>query len=342
MSQRLLFHVCNTNRKDQFLIDTRVVSTKKKVVIKRALNELGITHVQKLVAHQKTLSALEISKSISITDCRPVSDREVAFSFVEGKSYERVALQHLINSDEKSLLASIQQIITLIDLLPSKQSNPNQSGAYNNVFSASYDAKIDCAGTGLVDINLDNVIVGDDGSLHLIDYEWVFDFPVPKDYLRTRVIYYFATRHQEALARLASKLAVTELFGSLLLPTVLFDHFQELFTPESFKDFIQAESSFQNHVSLYEGGDISRRFSYQTKPRSIDASSRELETLIKIRDEFNNMMPEFERHRNEQKKLKEDLRNIKKQLRLKEQELSAIKSDKVYRAIGKARRIRNR
>ena len=69
---------------------------------------------------------------------------------------------------------------------------------FRSVFGETAQASVlehaACSGVSDIDLILPNILVADDGTWHVIDYEWTFFFPVPQNFMIYRTLFFL---HQE-------------------------------------------------------------------------------------------------------------------------------------------------
>ena len=58
----------------------------------------------------------------------------------------------------------------------------------------------------------ENILLTEEG-MFCLDYEWVFSFPVPEDYIRYRILYYFSRQYRSLLTAYEDEYAWLDRFG---------------------------------------------------------------------------------------------------------------------------------
>ena len=244
-----VFFLSNTDRKDDFLIETRIWNKNGALVVeKRAVTEAAKKHLDHMINTHRVLSGVtDLSKLLNIVAPGKSQNQSVNFNYIKGVSAERMLLEKVLLKDEKGSCAIIDKLFSMIDCLPSIKINPANNSRYNKVFGKSFNKTLDCTELGIIDLNLDNIIVGDDGVWHLYDYEWTFDFPVPKQLMRLRFLWYFIYRHREVLRYHAQRIDSVLVNKNLYFPHFLYDRYKEIF--KDFDDLRVAEAGFQQYVT---------------------------------------------------------------------------------------------
>lgn len=310
MSRQPVFYVLKTNRKNQFLIETRIWNRNGMYVEKKAASPASRDHLGKMLESYKALSGVKMINA-SIVAPTKISPDVLRFDFIVGKSVERTLLENVLADDRRGVYSLIDTLFTLIDALPSLTTNPTENLDYVNVFGKSFNAAQECTSLGVIDLNLDNLIIDARGGWHLYDYEWVFDFPVPKQLLRARILWFFLTRHRETLRYHSQRIESVQIGDSLFAPKYVYDHYQKDFN--HLEELSIAESAFQSYTSGKVDKDAAN---FDVKPA--DEKIFGLDAIIK-------------KHVNSAtEKLKETLKDERKQNAQNEQKLDAILSSKTY------------
>lgn len=88
-----------------------------------------------------------------------------------------------------------------------------------------------CLRVSNVDSILSNFVRQPDGSLVCLDYEWVFDFPIPAEYLIYRTVYYYFSENRPYIQKYMQEEELLSTFGLTPAKARLFsemdDHFQQ-------------------------------------------------------------------------------------------------------------------
>ncbi len=170
--------------------------------------------------------------SIKPTDLTKVSNSKVRFEYVEGEILEKLLFDAFQKKNKKKIISLIKDYTKIIKRNSIKKEL--LSAEFQNIFG-SYNKKFDCVQIGCLDLNLDNIIFNKDTSSYsLIDYEWVFKFPIPYKYIIFRGLSSFYSVYNDY--NLHSVLPLR-----LLYDLVGIDKDNE-------KDFIVFEYAFQKYV----------------------------------------------------------------------------------------------
>lgn len=152
-------------RKPEFRILTAITGDS---VIKRPLIDAASEHIRNLASNREKVAGLY--NSIDPVDCEIKGDSAI-FPFIEGESLTIEDLDKVFDYKEPlsrfEVTDRFREIFGDIDVPEGEQAYPMSN----------------------VDSNLDNFMVST-GKTYCIDYEWIFDFPVPVRFVRYRTLFY--------------------------------------------------------------------------------------------------------------------------------------------------------
>jgi len=244
-----VFYTANPERADRFALETKIfVSGKDLVSEKRALSPESVPHLKQLVENYQTISDMkDLNRLIRVVPAISEGNDSVTFEYIKGDSVERLLLKALLQERSTEIVKIVDTMIKLIDCLPQVNINPEANTDYVKVFDNAYKDTRDCVEPGLIDLNLDNIIIDSKGRWNLFDYEWLFSFPVPRLYLIQRFLWWFVIRHQDTFQYYASRLACVAIGDNVLIPEKLFISYGKYFN--SFDECLKAESAFQAYVN---------------------------------------------------------------------------------------------
>lgn len=202
----------NSLRKPEYRITTEIHEDEQgKWVIKRTGNDAAKPHLQQIAANRKLLEK-GYYKKISVLDITTGEDDRLRFPFVAGKS-----LAESIDSFKLEKDKFIEKIEKLLEQV---------LGIYDDHICAFEPTEgfISCFGNefpekgipAVCPANLDSVFsnfIETKEGLVCLDYEWVYDFPIPVDYIKYRCIRYFYNEREKSLFDGIPRDTVMEWFG---------------------------------------------------------------------------------------------------------------------------------
>jgi hypothetical protein len=247
MSSQPIFFTANPDRDDKFRLETRIWRKNGSLIAeKRASTPVAKQHLDNMLATYKTLSSLKpLAKTLRIAKATKAG-QHVIFDYIQGDSAERLLLEAILENKQEEAVGIVDKLITVIHSLPTTTVSPVAHPNYKHVFGDTYKTNTDCTSIGLIDLNLDNFVVDPKHNWYLIDYEWVFDFPVAKRFLVQRFLWWFITRYQETFRYHAKRLRVVEIANNFFVPAILYEHCRPYLS--GFNDIQIAENCFQAYV----------------------------------------------------------------------------------------------
>jgi hypothetical protein len=243
-----VLYVSNPDRDPRFAIATGIYREGERLVVRKSpLDARASDHVDGLAATFASLSAVAgLSDHLVLAEPRLVGG-VAEFDYIDGRNAERELLELILADRRSEALAVLDRLHSVIDVLPTTTMNPTAQESYVEVFGRTYDRVERCARHGVVDLNLDNVIITPQGQWQLIDYEWAFPFAVPKRYLVQRFLFwFFCARYREALRYHAQRIDSVWIAEGICVPTYLHERFTGYFA--DLDEAVAAESALQNHV----------------------------------------------------------------------------------------------
>lgn len=228
----------NRLRAPKYQICTRIITDTDgtKYVEKQALRTEANEHIRALLENRRKLLAL--SDSVVPVEVLEQSDGRINFPFVRGKGLIETINKNLSNMER--LKEAIEDALArMFDFRPDAYVDFVPTDAFSQVFgvetfSLRTRQRIVSLKATNIDTIFENYIVEEStGECVILDYEWVFDFPVPLDYLKYRTIYYYYSKFNGYLAGRISEAAFLEEFG---------------ITGEMAEQFAKMENGFQQYV----------------------------------------------------------------------------------------------
>ena len=215
-------------RQKQFQIETYITQDgDEKHVVKKALTPECIEHIQGMQRYyEKHRSANFLCPS------RMISEKEVAFEFLQGKSLCNEMLEALAQRAEAKFISYLRIYDEIIRQNVQVVKGPFMAeNGFEEIFgNVAFEDEIEYA-TGLnIDMAFDNIIRDEsDGSYKIIDYEWVFPLNIPIKFVIYRAVLAFYTRNASAMKDI---IGLGEIYGCFDITdseTIIFDHMNEAF-----------------------------------------------------------------------------------------------------------------
>ncbi len=259
----------NRQRMPAFQVSTRIVEREdgSRFVEKKALNAQAGPHVQKLSQNRKKLLASARQFDTLDTKAKPPmpveivrnEDGRAVFSYVEGTSLAKEVNRGLSGRKEflKALHHAVESIYGVFFQFPQKLVDFVVTEEFEQIFG-SVDWNMDgeecdpmkSLPISNIDSILSNFIRSADGGLVCLDYEWVFDFPVPLEYLMYRTIFYYYSENVHYI-----KMSEPELWAEFGLPEAKIQIFRRM--DDHFQQYVHG----RDRRCMYTGNYVKKTFS---------------------------------------------------------------------------------
>ena len=183
----------STDRDKRFAIRTdRLVDEDNNAIInKHALFQEGKKHLDHMIKMGEILS--ERYKDTIIISKSTLRDNALNNEFVSGKPYEKFITDLIDHREKDKFLEELNLYINKIYFSSGETKPFSMTPEFIEVFGEhealnDYDLKSDFVTD--IDMVFENIIVSESGQWQLIDYEWTFDFPIPREYVLFRTLHY--------------------------------------------------------------------------------------------------------------------------------------------------------
>ena len=167
-------------RKDEFNIYTIIWSDGK--VSKTPISAKANEHIKRMVEGSKH----DIGK-IRCLDAE-LKDDSLYYDFINQKSCEYMILDFIAKNDKEKFFELIEDIYDAL-FYNSFESDEYATEEFLKVFKEKSDIKFHCHDKSYLDVILGNMFIID-GKFTVIDYEWIYDFPIPLEYIFYRTFSY--------------------------------------------------------------------------------------------------------------------------------------------------------
>lgn len=202
----------NTYRKDEFKLKTIIENNKGKRIVKKASTNLQCNSFIKTIANNYE-SLKNIYSDLNICNIKSKNESEIIFEYIEGTTLNEALVKCIDSNDKKGFIELIHKHKSLIlnngkiKLLKAE----NVTKEFIDIFG-EYEGEIPFNYMPITNIDMifDNIIFNKK-AYHLIDYEWVFDFPIPVKYIFFRSVIYLYDRIGELL-RIKNFISLVEIF----------------------------------------------------------------------------------------------------------------------------------
>lgn len=189
---KLIFCKSTEKRRREFQIYTCIMQNDDRVryVIKKPVSERAKAHIERMAINFHMLNTILPGQVVS---CK--NEKEgIVFPYIEGISFNEILKKELSSNEElahwnRSLNKWKQLLIGNVNnIVPF-----DNSLEFQQIFG---DGKLLCGEKALRITNFDCIaqnIILSNNKKYIIDYEWVYDFPIPLDFTFYRVLKQFYT-----------------------------------------------------------------------------------------------------------------------------------------------------
>ena len=191
---KTVFAKYNRERLPKYQIVTKIVedNNKKRYAIKEPLCEEAQEHINTIY---KNYELLKSNYDINLVKPTKV-ESGILFEMAEGSSLENILLHAIYNNDEEKFQKYINKFLNLLDSMVYKRDVMFEpSKEFEEVFGRwNIDEPQDIIKVANIDMIFGNIFVNEKDEFTFIDYEWVYDFEVPKSFIiwRSLNVFYFS------------------------------------------------------------------------------------------------------------------------------------------------------
>ena len=191
-TERILYAKFSGERDRRYAIRTEIVeeASGKRYVRKLALHPEGDAHMEHICRMYGRLCESYTGSGIDFCTCERTG-KGVRFAFVEGRTLEDLVKEMAQSGDRTGVERILQEYIRRVGEAGGSISF-RETEEFTQVFGARMPGEgLDCAAVSDVDMIFSNILVTEGGARWtVIDYEWTFDFPIPRAFLLYRGLYF--------------------------------------------------------------------------------------------------------------------------------------------------------
>lgn len=195
--RRTIFVKYNRTRREAFAIRTSIGEENgRRYVEKTALDDAGSWHI--LSFEKKYAQLQELCPNIHILKPEMGGDgRSVRFEFLAGVTLAEKLGRQI--SEGRAPVEAIREAMDLVFDVPEDQTGPFKvTPEFTEVFGTVPELSDRAYRASNIDGLFENLMEVD-GRIYCLDYEWVFDFPVPEGFVRYRNLAYFYYKYQRQM-----------------------------------------------------------------------------------------------------------------------------------------------
>ena len=191
---KTLYVKTSEDRKEEFQIITKIVEEDGKLYcLKEPFSERGIEHIKSLYKNYELMKRVYSFDELNKIEYR---NGAIYSEYIKGKTLEEMAIDAFLRGDEESFLEVIRRFQKIV-LKDGNITSFVISQGFSSFFGITSIPSCQGFKISNIDLNLDNIIVGEKDII--IDFEWVLDFSVPVDFVIYRALNSFYRKNETIL-----------------------------------------------------------------------------------------------------------------------------------------------
>lgn len=190
IEEKNIFSKYSVSRDRKFRIRTSIFKNyeNEKIVRKFALSKEGMDHLKKISENYELLKDQYKNSEFNIVECRKKEDY-LEFDYVNGKTLTEL-FNELAEKNTNNIIKEVRMIKNELCQMSKGEIFNSNSKEFENIFGkVEFNDKIEVIKPANIDFIGSNIIIND--KINIIDYEWVFNFSVPINYIIYRILLYY-------------------------------------------------------------------------------------------------------------------------------------------------------
>ena len=202
---KIIYSKFNSVRMPKFQIETSISKENDKLkVLKKPITLEAKGHIDKIYDNYQLFK--NYYKNINMAGAQ-LENGNIILEFVEGKTLERLLIDAILKKD---LLEFYILLDRYVDFIMNLSMSVNDDLGEKEDFFRMFG---DFQGSGdmnhmrpaNVDLNFDNIVLNEDNTFKIFDYEWIFNLDIPVNYIIFRSIEDFFVKYSEYLRKFISQ-----------------------------------------------------------------------------------------------------------------------------------------
>jgi hypothetical protein len=189
---KTVFAKYNSQRLPEFQLITKISKNleNKIFVHKESAHPSAKEHlfslIEKYYKHRTAFPSISLSAPV-------VQDEKVLFEHIEGINLKNLLFQYIEVQDYENVRLVLNGYFDLIESCVGERNVIfSPCNEFESIFGKwSLSKRQDVISYPNIDLIFGNIIVKE-AKMYIVDYEWIFDFPVPKNYIIARALIEFA------------------------------------------------------------------------------------------------------------------------------------------------------
>lgn len=193
---KIIYSKCSNERDEKFSLKTLIYEDENgnRKVEKRPDTKLAEKHIMQIYQWYQQLEKQYANTKIVMNRCK-VAENGVILEYLDKPSLESILDKMILQNDRDNFVKTVQayfeQLISVHQVEKFVMTDE-----FRNVFGeAAIPNGEACGQFTNIDALFSNILILDDETWCMLDYEWTFDFPIPVKYLIFRIWFYYTHEH---------------------------------------------------------------------------------------------------------------------------------------------------
>lgn len=277
---KTIFAKYNSERLPCFQIVTRIIQENGVLkALKEPLSPLAMGHINKIYNNYQFL----LDRYPQIKLCRPkLAEGRIEFEMIRGDSFEKILKSALDNQDKPLFIKLIGQYISYLDsFVAISQVKFDPCSKFTEIFGPCIiDKPQDVINIANIDLIFSNLFLLND-EITIIDYEWIFDFAIPKSFVMWRAVIMFFNNYSRAYQdqiHLAEVLSILDIDIHLHEQYIVLDRSFGRFVYGNKYEYSLNMANLQPRLDPFKQLEIIKQ-DLEDRTRELEEKARELVTI---------------------------------------------------------------
>lgn len=190
--EELIYKKFSLKRGDNYKITTKIFKKDGDIkVIKEPANTKSINHIINIKKYEQILNDQYKNTVLELNKCE-IKNNSIEFEYIDGKNLEEILDEYYKENNIFKIKKIAEYYIDILKNNISKNNKFYYTEEFKEIFG---DIKLNkdyyAAEINNIDLIFSNIIIKNN-KWNIIDYEWVFEFPIPIDFIIYRNFFLYA------------------------------------------------------------------------------------------------------------------------------------------------------
>lgn len=187
---KIIYTKYSNDRIKKYQICTQIIeySEQKKIVRKSAVSQEAVNHIQNMITHKNSLDECFAGTKFKTNNIFNNGFDFVDFDFIQGERLDILLDEYLKNLQFDKFFDVVTMVFEQFEKCKKISFSSNE--ICDKIFGKSvFDENESAISIADIDLVFQNILLDSNCDLHVIDYEWIYDFSLPLDFLKWRCLY---------------------------------------------------------------------------------------------------------------------------------------------------------